>query len=71
MGGSAMSLNCGSCGSCDCDCTAPEYINSDGYHAVKCPACGTEIVTGAGTQQKKVSCRECGTVIEIVPVLLN
>jgi len=62
---------CGSCGNCDSDCTAPEYINPDGMHAVKCPACETEIITGGKYRTKKISCGECGTVIEIVPVLLN
>lgn len=66
-----MPGNCGSCGSCDSDCTAPEYINSDGYHAVKCPACDTEIVIAGGVPRKRITCRECGTVIEVVPVLIN
>lgn len=66
-----MPGNCGSCSSCDVDCIAPEYINSEGYHAVKCPACETEIVITGETRSKKISCEECGTVIEIVPVLLN
>ncbi|MFZ5634935.1 MAG: hypothetical protein ACOY40_19070 [Bacillota bacterium] len=65
-----MPSDCGSCGSCGCDCTAPEYINPDGYPAVKCPTCETEIII-YGETPKKVSCGECGTIIEIVPVLLN
>ncbi|MCL6610918.1 MAG: hypothetical protein K6T66_05175 [Peptococcaceae bacterium] len=66
-----MSWNCGSCGSCDSDCTAPEYINAEGYHAVLCPACETEIIIVGNTPSKKIVCEECGTVIEVVPVQLN
>lgn len=66
-----MSRNCGSCSSCESSCTAPGYINSEGYHAVKCPACHTEIIMMGKTKRKKVTCRECGTVIEVLPVLLN
>lgn len=68
----SMPSDCGSCGNCEeCSYTASEYLNTDGYPAVKCPVCDTEIITPPGTQQKKVSCRECGTLIEIVPVMLN
>lgn len=66
-----MSRDCGSCGGCDFDCTAPEYINSEGFSAVKCPACETEIIIDRTAHHKKVPCEKCGTVIEIVPVLLN
>lgn len=66
-----MPGNCGSCSGCDIDCTAPEYINSEGYHAVRCPACETEIIIIGSAGQRKISCEECGTIIEIVPVLLN
>lgn len=67
----AMPRDCGSCGGCHSDCKAPEYINPAGYSAVKCPTCETEIVFDRSAGPKKISCEECGTVIEIVPVLLN
>ncbi|MHB8157396.1 MAG: hypothetical protein ACYDEQ_08395 [Desulfocucumaceae bacterium] len=66
-----MSGNCAGCGGCESDCKAPEYINPQGYSAVKCPNCNSEILTARGTGLKKISCELCGTVIEIVPVLLN
>ena len=66
-----MPRDCGSCGGCDSDCKAPEYINSDGFSAVQCPSCETEIIIDRLANLKKVSCEQCGTVIEIVPVLLN
>lgn len=66
-----MSGNCDSCGGCDIDCKAAEYITSEGYRAVKCPSCETEIIIGTGSRRRKISCEECGTVIEVLPVLLN
>jgi len=66
-----MPRDCGSCGGCDSDCKAPEYINSNGYSAVQCPTCETEIIIDRSANLKKISCEQCGTVIEIVPVLLN
>ncbi len=66
-----MPRDCGSCGGCNSDCKAPEYINSDGYSAVQCPSCETEIIIDRLANLQKVSCEQCGTVIEIVPVQLN
>lgn len=66
-----MSGDCAGCGGCDCECRAPEYINPQGYSAVQCPTCGKEILTDRNSSHKKISCDNCGTVIEVVPVLLN
>ncbi|MFZ5595453.1 MAG: hypothetical protein ACOY31_00355 [Bacillota bacterium] len=65
-----MGHSCGNCSRCESDFRAPEYINAEGYTVVQCPACETEITTGK-TTDKSVMCEECGTVIEIVPVLFN
>jgi peptide subunit release factor 1 (eRF1) len=66
-----MSYGCSHCGGCDYDCKTPEYINAEGYPAVKCPVCETEIIIARMDNRKRISCRECGTVMEIVPALYN
>ncbi|MFZ5643427.1 MAG: hypothetical protein ACOY46_07535 [Bacillota bacterium] len=66
-----MPGDCTDCRGCDSDFTAAEYINPQGYSAVQCPTCEKEILTDRSAPRKKISCDNCGTVIEVVPVLLN
>jgi len=66
-----MSGGCSGCGGCESDCRAPEYINPQGYSAVQCPTCEREILTDRNLSRRKIECDNCGTVIEVVPVLLN
>lgn len=66
-----MSSGCSSCESCDYECKATAYINSEGYQAVKCPTCETEIIIYKTADIKKLACEDCGTVMEIIPFLLN
>ena len=63
---------CGSCSSCGSgEDKAQEYKNLDGKSAVKCIFCENEIVFDRLPLSRKVKCNECGTVVVVVPLLLN
>ncbi len=64
---------CGSCASCSISIgdKAKEYRNSDGKRAVKCTLCGKEVTFDKLPGNRRVTCPECGTRIEVIPLLLN
>ncbi len=62
---------CGSCSACGSGEKSQEYRNDSGYPAVKCPLCEVEITFKKIPKNRKIKCTECGTVIEIIPILLN
>ncbi|AGL00323.1 hypothetical protein [Desulfoscipio gibsoniae] len=62
---------CGSCSSCGAGDKTREYRNSDGKPAIKCTLCGKEITFDKLPGNRRVTCPECGTDIEVIPLLLN
>lgn len=62
---------CGSCSACGSDDRAQEYKNFEGKSAVKCTLCEQEIVFDRLPRSRKVKCDDCGTIIEVIPLLLN
>lgn len=64
--------DCGGCSACSIgDDKAQEYKNHAGRSAVKCTLCDREIVFDKLPRNRKVRCDECGTVVEVIPLLLN
>ncbi len=62
---------CGCCSACGSDDRAQEYKNIEGKSAVKCTLCEQEIVFDRLPRSRKVKCDDCGTIIEVIPLLLN
>lgn len=63
---------CGSCSSCSLDDKANEYRNTTtGKRAVKCTLCGKEVAFEQLPVNHLVTCPECATRIEVIPLLLN
>ncbi len=62
---------CGSCSACGSGDKSQEYRNEAGLSAVKCPLCDVEITFEKMPANRRIQCPECGTVIEISPLLLN
>lgn len=62
---------CGSCSACGGEDKAREYKNYAGQSAVICTLCEKEIVFDRLPPSRRVKCDECGTIIEVIPLLLN
>ncbi len=62
---------CGSCSSCGGSDKGKEYKNHAGQSAVKCTLCEREIVFDKLPRSGRVKCEHCGTVIQVIPLLLN
>jgi len=63
---------CGDCSSCSSlGDKAKEYKNNSGKSAVKCTLCGKEVTFDKLPDNCVVTCQECGTRIEVIPLLLN
>lgn len=62
---------CGSCSACGGGDRVQEYKNDSGQSAVKCPLCEQEITFDRLPVSRKIVCTECGTVMEVIPLLLN
>jgi len=63
---------CGDCSSCSgLGDKAKEYRNNSGKSAVKCTLCGKEVIFDKLPANRRVTCPECGTRIEVIPMLLN
>lgn len=62
---------CGSCSACGGGDKAREYKNGFGQSAVECPVCENEVTFDKLPKGRKVTCPECATVIEVIPLLLN
>ncbi len=62
---------CGDCSSCSIEDKAKEYRNNSGKPAVKCTLCSKEVTFDKLPENRRVICPECGTRIEVIPLLLN
>jgi len=62
---------CGECSSCSGSDKAREYKNHAGQSAVKCTLCEHEIVFEKLPKSCKVKCDQCGTIVHVIPLLLN
>jgi len=62
---------CGSCSSCGGSEKGKEYKNHAGQSAVKCTLCEHEIVFEKLPKSGRVKCEQCGTVVQVIPLLLN
>ena len=71
MKGEIYMSGCASCSSCSSGDKAKEYINGQGLFAVKCPDCDKEITFKQLPKNNKLTCPECGAVIQVIRLLLN
>ena len=63
--------DCGACSACEISDKAKEYRNNVGKPAVKCTLCGKEVTFDKLPPSRRVACKECGTYIEVIPLMLN
>jgi uncharacterized paraquat-inducible protein A len=63
---------CGSCSACGGESDrAQEYKNGFGQSAVECPICEIEVTFEKLPENRRITCPECDTIIEVIPLLLN